>query len=109
MIFMHCFRILSKKMHEVKTCRVGAPEKQHHLNQVSLHRSNLPRVNESKPYALYRAIFGKLLKMSHSQGFELAINIQVWVNVKSSPQISLTFQIKQWSICTSNTFCFNFN
>jgi hypothetical protein len=33
----------------------------YHLGSVKLSRSNLSRVNESKPYLLYEALFGKLL------------------------------------------------
>ena len=33
----------------------------YHLGSVKLSRSNLSRINESKPYALYEALFGKLL------------------------------------------------
>ena len=34
----------------------------YHLGSVRLSRSNLSRINENKPYALYEALFGKLLK-----------------------------------------------
>jgi len=34
----------------------------YHLGSVKLSRSNLSRINENKPYALYEALFGKLLK-----------------------------------------------
>ena len=34
----------------------------YHLGSANLSRSNLSRINESKPYALYEALFGKLLK-----------------------------------------------
>jgi len=33
----------------------------YHLGSASLSRSNLSRINESKPYSLYEALFGKLL------------------------------------------------
>lgn len=33
----------------------------YHLGSAKLSRSNLSRINESKPYALYEALFGKLL------------------------------------------------
>jgi putative transposase len=33
----------------------------YHLGSVKLSRSNLSRINENKPYALYEALFGKLL------------------------------------------------
>lgn len=33
----------------------------YHLGSVKLSRSNLSRINEGKPYALYEALFGKLL------------------------------------------------
>ena len=33
----------------------------YHLGSVKLSRSNLSRINESKPYALYEGLFGKLL------------------------------------------------
>ncbi len=33
----------------------------YHLGSVKLSRSNLSRINEDKPYALYEALFGKLL------------------------------------------------
>jgi len=38
----------------------------YHLGSAKLSRSNLSRINEAKPYALYEALFGKLL--SHCQG-----------------------------------------
>ena len=38
----------------------------YHLGSAKLSRSNLSRINDSKPYALYEALFGKLL--SRSQG-----------------------------------------
>jgi len=38
----------------------------YHLGSAKLSRSNLSRINDSKPYALYEALFGKLL--SHCQG-----------------------------------------
>lgn len=34
----------------------------YHLGSVKLSRSNLSRINEDKPYTLYEALFGKLLK-----------------------------------------------
>jgi len=34
----------------------------YHLGSVILSRSNLSRINEGKPYTLYEALFGKLLK-----------------------------------------------
>jgi len=34
----------------------------YHLGSAKLSRSNLSRINENKPYALYEALFGKLLK-----------------------------------------------
>jgi len=33
----------------------------YHLGSAKLSRSNLSRINEGKPYALYEALFGKLL------------------------------------------------
>ena len=33
----------------------------YHLGSAKLSRSNLSRINENKPYALYEALFGKLL------------------------------------------------
>ncbi|WP_292991826.1 DUF4372 domain-containing protein, partial [Nitrosomonas sp.] len=33
----------------------------YHLGSAKLTRSNLARMNESKPYSLYEALFGKLL------------------------------------------------
>lgn len=38
----------------------------YHLGSVKLSRSNLSRINESKPYALYEALFGTLLKRCHT-------------------------------------------
>ena len=38
----------------------------YHLGSVKLSRSNLSRINDGKPYALYEALFGKLL--SRCQG-----------------------------------------
>jgi len=38
----------------------------YHLGSAKLSRSNLSRINEDKPYALYEALFGKLL--SRCQG-----------------------------------------
>ena len=38
----------------------------YHLGSAKLSRSNLSRINEDKPYALYEALFGKLL--TRSQG-----------------------------------------
>ena len=34
----------------------------YHLGSSKLSRSNLSRINEAKPYALYEALFGKLLQ-----------------------------------------------
>ncbi len=34
----------------------------YHLGSAKLSRSNLSRINDNKPYALYEALFGKLLK-----------------------------------------------
>ncbi|MEO2176473.1 MAG: IS4 family transposase [bacterium] len=34
----------------------------YHMGSAKLSRSNLSRINENKPYALYEALFGKLLK-----------------------------------------------
>jgi putative transposase len=34
----------------------------YHLGSVKLSRSNLSRINEDKPYALYEALFGKLFQ-----------------------------------------------
>jgi len=33
----------------------------YHLGSAKLSRSNLSRINEDKPYALYKTLFGKLL------------------------------------------------
>ena len=45
----------------------------YHLGSVKLSRSNLSRINEDKPYALYEALFGKLLnrcqRMTTGHGF----------------------------------------
>ena len=45
----------------------------YHLGAAKLSRSNLSRINEGKPYQLYEALFGVLLKRCHSlspgQGF----------------------------------------
>jgi len=39
----------------------------YHLGSTKLSRSNLSRINETKPYALYEALFGKLLKRCQSK------------------------------------------
>lgn len=39
----------------------------YHLGSTKLSRSNLSRINEGKPYALYEALFGKLLKRCQSE------------------------------------------
>ncbi|MCU7795575.1 MAG: IS4 family transposase [Candidatus Thiodiazotropha sp. (ex Myrtea spinifera)] len=45
----------------------------YHLGSVKLSRSNLSRINKDKPYALYEALFGKLLSrcqgMTHGHDF----------------------------------------
>lgn len=38
----------------------------YHLGSVKLSRSNLSRINEGKPYALYETLFGKLLNRCQS-------------------------------------------
>lgn len=38
----------------------------YHLGSAKLSRSNLARINEDKPYTLYEALFGKLLKRCQS-------------------------------------------
>jgi putative transposase len=38
----------------------------YHLGSAKLSRSNLSRINENKPYALYEALFGKLLNRCQS-------------------------------------------
>lgn len=38
----------------------------YHLGSAKLSRSNLSRINDSKPYALYEALFGKLLRRCQS-------------------------------------------
>ena len=38
----------------------------YHLGSAKLSRSNLSRINEDKPYALYEALFGQLLKRCQS-------------------------------------------
>lgn len=38
----------------------------YHLGSAKLSRSNLSRINENKPYELYEALFGKLLKQCQS-------------------------------------------
>ncbi len=38
----------------------------YHLGSAKLSRSNLSRINDSKPYALYEALFGKLLSRCQS-------------------------------------------
>ncbi|MFT5654398.1 MAG: hypothetical protein ACI9XU_000112 [Arenicella sp.] len=40
----------------------------YHLGSARLTRSNLSRINENKPYALYDALFGRLLKRCQSKG-----------------------------------------
>jgi len=39
----------------------------YHLGSTKLSRSNLSRINEDKPYSLYEALFGTLLKCCQSQ------------------------------------------
>ena len=39
----------------------------YHLGCAKLSRSNLSRINEDKPYELYEALFGKLLKRCQTQ------------------------------------------
>ena len=39
----------------------------YHLGSTKLSRSNLSRINEDKPYALYEALFGKLLSRCQGQ------------------------------------------
>jgi len=39
----------------------------YHLGSAKLSRSNLSRINEDKPYGLYEALFGKLLKRCQKQ------------------------------------------
>jgi len=39
----------------------------YHLGSAKLSRSNLSRINEDKPYALYEALFGKLLSRCQGQ------------------------------------------
>jgi hypothetical protein len=41
--------------------------RQYHLRSARLTRSNLSRINESKPYELYEALFGTLLKRCQSK------------------------------------------
>ena len=46
----------------------------YHLGALKLSRSNLSRMNESKPYELYESLFGKLLQrcQSHAPGHDFA-------------------------------------
>ncbi len=37
----------------------------YHLGSTKLSRSNLSRINDNKPYELYKALFGKLLQRGH--------------------------------------------
>ena len=39
----------------------------YHLGSTKLSRANLSRINEDKPYELYEALFGKLLKRCQKQ------------------------------------------
>jgi len=39
----------------------------YHPGSAKLSRSNLARINQNKPHAVYKALFGKLLKRCQSQ------------------------------------------
>ncbi len=45
----------------VENMSAQAPHRLYHLGSAKLTRSNLSRINEDKPYALYEALFSKLL------------------------------------------------
>ena len=88
----HEFEVLAKKHHH----------RLYHLGSAKLSRSNLSRINEDKPYALYKALFGQLLKrcQQHVPGhqfssdnalysmdastLDLCLNIFPWAKFKST-------------------------
>ena len=53
----------------------------YHLGSAKLSRSNLSRINDGKPYALYEALFGKLL--SRCQG-EQNLKIKSFVGISKN-------------------------
>ena len=69
----------------------------HHLGSTKLSRSNLSRINEDKPYQLYEAVFGKLLKRCQSLAPGHGFRFKNELYSMDATTIDLCFSLFPWA------------
>jgi hypothetical protein len=69
----------------------------YHLGSTKLSRSNLSRINEDKPYQLYEAVFGKLLKRCQSLAPRHGFRFKNELYSMDATTIDLCFSLFPWA------------
>ncbi len=69
----------------------------YHLGSAKLSRSNLSRINEDKPYALYEALFGKLLNRCQATTPEHGFRFNNPLYSLDAPTIDLCLSTFPWA------------
>jgi len=69
----------------------------YHLGSTKLSRSNLSRINEDKPYQLYEAVFGKLLKRCQSLAPGHGFRFKNELYSMDATTIDLCFSLFPWA------------
>ena len=72
-------------------------QKLYHLGSVSLSRTSLSRLNETKPYALYEALFGQLLSRCHGQRMEHKFRFKNDLYSLDASTIDLSLSVFPWA------------
>ncbi len=80
-----CWRMLAQKH---RLCRLGSAR---------LSRSNLSRINEDKPYALYEALFGKLLTRCQSVAPDHTFRFKHPLYSPDASTIDLCLSVLPWA------------
>jgi len=69
----------------------------YHLGSTKLSRSNLSRINEDKPYQLYEAVFGELLKRCRSLAPGHGFRFKNELYSMEATTIDLCFSLFPWA------------
>ncbi len=69
----------------------------YHLGSAKLSRSNLSRINEDKPYALYEALFGQLLKRCQSHVPQHQFNFENKLYSLDASTVDLCLSMFPWA------------
>ncbi len=75
----------------------------YHLGSAKLSRSNLSRISEDKPYALYEALFGKLL--NHCQGMVPGHNFRFNNPLYSLDASTIDLYLSVFPLAEFQTYC----